>query len=461
MTAGRCWNTSIAAELQGVIGHEFSHILNGDMRLNIRLMGLLFGLLVIAIAGRTVSWYAPRRVSGRRGGGVGLLVLAGFAVMVLGYIGVFFGRLIQAAVSRQREILADASSVQFTRDTTGLRNALVKIGSVQGSRIRHPDAEEVAHMLFAPGMTRWFATHPPLVERIRALDPSFDPAEFRNLRLEVKPQPLGVVDVVTDGARAAVLLGPGGARARSSCDWTRARFPGLVGNPGTAEVHQAQAAAAVAAAATGCPAATAPAAPLRCCSRWCWTRRPAVRAVQLHRIRAAMGEDARESGSTNRSAACRAAAAGAEAAAARRDRARRCGKLPAETRAAAFSTASAALCRADGEIAIFEYALANAGADLPRRGLEPRRRPRGCPAAGRDDRNAGAVLGAGRPRSRRCDGCASWLTRTASRRLGLAKMPPFRPLPGWASALDRALRCLDGLAGRRKNRGSSRAWRRP
>jgi hypothetical protein len=157
-------------ELQGVIAHEFSHVLNGDMRLNVQLMGWLFGLFVVALIGRTLLRYAPR---GRRDGG--WLFVAALGVLVLGYVGLFFGRLLQAAVSRQRERLADASGVQFTRNPEGLKGALVKIAGVsQGSRIVEADAEQAAHMLFAPGLSRFFATHPPLTERIRALDPHFD-----------------------------------------------------------------------------------------------------------------------------------------------------------------------------------------------------------------------------------------------------------------------------------------------
>src|SRR5690606_32671683 len=109
------------AELQGVIAHEFSHILNGDMRLNIRLMGLLFGLLVIALIGRTVLRLSSRGRDSRKAWPI--LVIA-MAVLTIGYVGLFFGRLIQAAVSRSRESLADASAIQFTRDPTGLRGAL-------------------------------------------------------------------------------------------------------------------------------------------------------------------------------------------------------------------------------------------------------------------------------------------------------------------------------------------------
>ncbi|MGA8709351.1 MAG: M48 family metallopeptidase, partial [Steroidobacteraceae bacterium] len=154
-------------ELQGVIGHEFSHILNGDMRLNVQLMGLVFGLLVIAVLGRLVFYFAPR--GGDRRGNSGMAWVAiGLAIMILGYIGLLAGRILQAAVSRQRERLADASAVQFTRTPSGLKAALMKIAVLEeGSHLVAADAEQVAHMLFAPGLDRIFATHPPLLERIR------------------------------------------------------------------------------------------------------------------------------------------------------------------------------------------------------------------------------------------------------------------------------------------------------
>ncbi len=163
-------------QLQGVIAHEYSHILNGDMRLNLRLMGWLFGLLVIGLAGRGILRLTPR---GRNSKGLGPILAIALAMLVLGYLGLFLGRLIQAAVSRHRERLADASAVQFTRNPEGLKGALLKIAGVpdQGRLIAN-DAEQVAHMLFASGMTRFFATHPPLAERIKALDPGFDPASL-------------------------------------------------------------------------------------------------------------------------------------------------------------------------------------------------------------------------------------------------------------------------------------------
>jgi hypothetical protein len=169
-------------ELQGVIAHEFSHILNGDMRLNVRLLGWTFGLLAVAIVARVVLQTSPGSGGRSRKDGAGALMLAALAAMVLGYIGVFFGRLLQAAVSRHRERLADASAVQFTRNPVGLTGALLKIaGASAGSRLVAPEAEEVAHMLFAAGLPRLFSTHPPLEERLKALDPSFRASDLPKL----------------------------------------------------------------------------------------------------------------------------------------------------------------------------------------------------------------------------------------------------------------------------------------
>ena len=179
------------------------------MRLSTRLIGWLFGLLVLSMIARLILRHAPRGGGGRRGGGaVVVVVLAAAAVLALGYIGLFFGRLIQAAVSRKRESLADASAIQFTRDSSGLRNALVKIGAIEaGSKIREADAEEVAHLLFAPGVARAFQTHPPLVERIRAIDPGFQPEEFAAMRRRLlEEQAPGPEEAVTSAERGGAPL---------------------------------------------------------------------------------------------------------------------------------------------------------------------------------------------------------------------------------------------------------------
>jgi len=163
-------------ELQGVIGHEFSHILNGDMALNVRLIGLLHGLLILALFGRfllDIDW-AHGSIDRRSRSGV--VAVAGVVILAAGYIGVFFGRLIKAGVSRQRELLADASSIQFTRNLDGIGSALRKIGGLgedAGGQIDHPHAETLSHLFMAPARPSfaegWLATHPPLKERIRRI----------------------------------------------------------------------------------------------------------------------------------------------------------------------------------------------------------------------------------------------------------------------------------------------------
>jgi len=190
-----CLNYLNRDELQGVVAHEFSHILNGDMRLNIRLIGLIFGIMALSIMGRMLMFTSGGRSSGRndsRGG----LMLVGLGVFVLGLVGAFFGRLIMAAVSRQREYLADASAVQFTRNPDGIGGALKKIGGLaEGSRVDNPQAAEAGHMFFANaftgvGFAGLLATHPPLVERIRLLDPQFS-GQFPEVRpVSVGPEGL-------------------------------------------------------------------------------------------------------------------------------------------------------------------------------------------------------------------------------------------------------------------------------
>jgi len=167
-------------QLQGVIAHEFSHIFNGDMRLNLRLIGVLHGILIIGIIGyyilRSAS-YSGRRSRSDKGAG-GILAL-GMGLVVIGFAGTFFGRLIKASVSRQREYLADASAVQFTRNPHGIAGALKKIGGfMAGSKIENPGAQEVSHAFFSEGVSTvlhfLLATHPPLADRIRRIEPNWD-----------------------------------------------------------------------------------------------------------------------------------------------------------------------------------------------------------------------------------------------------------------------------------------------
>jgi Zn-dependent protease with chaperone function len=199
-------------ELQGVVAHEFSHILNGDMRLNIRLIGLLFGILMIGLIGRKILTHGR---FGGRNKGAGAVLGAALVAMVVGYVGLFFGRMIKAGVSRSREVLADASAVQFTRQTQGLAGALKKIGGLrEGARLNdRGDAEEVSHMLFGDGVgfSGLFATHPPLLQRIQALEPGFRGEELARLQSRwLAAPPSGLDEDVRmglDGHRGARLPG--------------------------------------------------------------------------------------------------------------------------------------------------------------------------------------------------------------------------------------------------------------
>jgi Zn-dependent protease with chaperone function/uncharacterized tellurite resistance protein B-like protein len=239
-------------ELQGVVAHEFSHILNGDMRLNIRLIGILHGILLIGLIGRIMLRMASnsgsRRSSRDSKGGTAYIALIGLSLMVLGYLGTLVGNLIKAAVSRQREYLADASAVQFTRNPGGLAGALKRIGAaVMGSTLKAPNAAEASHMYFAQGVWEGFtgltATHPPLEDRIRRLDPQWDgtyPAE-----------PVTSTQFSKGRDRVAGLVGEPATAAMSGEDSSQfvpvtvvAHAADQVGDP--SEAHRSYAAALVA-----------------------------------------------------------------------------------------------------------------------------------------------------------------------------------------------------------------------
>lgn len=219
------------SELQGVVGHEFSHVLNGDMRLNIRLMSVLFGILVLGLVGRTLigARHGARRSS--RNSGAAQVAMLGLGLLVIGYVGTFFGNMIKAAVSRQREFLADASAVQFTRDPSGIAGVLKKIGgSTTAARLTDPRADEMSHMFFgqtsAPmfGLGGLLATHPPIEERIRAVEPGWDGRFVFEMPEPTQPGPaagpaaaphgdrpgldaLHGVDLPGDGVQSALLSG--------------------------------------------------------------------------------------------------------------------------------------------------------------------------------------------------------------------------------------------------------------
>jgi len=237
-------------ELQGVIGHEFSHILNGDMTLNIQLIGLLQGLLLLALFGRFLADMDRVRDSSDSRERGNVLFLAGLAIVVIGYIGVFFGRLIKAGVSRQRESLADASSLQFTRNNEGIGRALRKIGGLgagTGGQIDHPHAESLSHMFLAPVRLNfadgWLATHPPLEERIRRIygrpmdflpapelvvsaEPAGGPQAAELPPLPFTTQPVAAAAAASSGSTAAPAASPVTGLAAAA-----AAMPAAIGRP--------------------------------------------------------------------------------------------------------------------------------------------------------------------------------------------------------------------------------------
>ncbi len=217
-------------ELQGVIAHEFSHIFNGDMSLNLRLMGVLHGILVIALIGYFILRSTLRAASSRKGGGaVVVLPVLGLTLIVIGYVGVFFGRVIKSAVSRQREFLADASAVQFTRNPGGVAGALKKIGGlVQGSLVMSPHAEQASHFFFSDGKLGkvrmalagrthfdFLSTHPPLADRIRRIDrswngayPKVEPVALSDLEPKAGPRDKRAAEIFTAlPAQLTALIG--------------------------------------------------------------------------------------------------------------------------------------------------------------------------------------------------------------------------------------------------------------
>lgn len=225
-------------ELQGVIAHEFSHILNGDMRLNIRLMGLLHGIFLIGMIGYFIlrmSFYSGGGRSRDSKGALPIMAL-GAGLAIVGFAGTFFGNLIKAAVSRQREFLADSSAVQFTRHPGGIAGALKKIGGfVTGSKVENPNAPQASHMFFGratSGFSAMFSTHPPLGERIRRIDPSWD-GGFP----ELPPQVVGALEAAT----APAVAGFAGAEADALAGADLENAVTQVGQPTPAHVEYAAA----------------------------------------------------------------------------------------------------------------------------------------------------------------------------------------------------------------------------
>ena len=215
-------------ELQGVVAHEFSHIKHGDMRLNIRLMGLIFGLMALVYLGWTiirVGFHSAAMARKKEDAGGLALVLPGLALVVVGGVGAFFGSLLKAMVSRQREYLADASAVQYTRNPAGIANALRRLGGV-GSSVKHKNAAESSHMFFGRGVSSLFATHPPIQKRVNAIDPG---GQWTSGKLppepEIQLESRGVQSVPSVGAAGFV-----GHAAVSAAQATKARVQDAVGD---------------------------------------------------------------------------------------------------------------------------------------------------------------------------------------------------------------------------------------
>lgn len=166
-------------QLQGVVAHEFSHILNGDMRLNIRLVAILHGILFIGLIGELLlRGSAVRSYRSNRNSKNTQIAVLGVAFLVIGGLGRFFGNWIKSAVSRQREYLADASAVQFTRNPQGISDALKIIGGYGPSAtVQSTSAAEMSHLFFGQAVNHingLFSTHPPLASRIKRIEPNWD-----------------------------------------------------------------------------------------------------------------------------------------------------------------------------------------------------------------------------------------------------------------------------------------------
>lgn len=222
-------------ELQGVVGHEYSHILNGDMRINVRLMAILAGILALGQVGGFMLRGA--RFSGRRGkgGGARAILAVALALFVIGYIGLFFGRLIKAAISRQREYLADASSVQFTRNPAAIAGALWKIKTGAGSRLVSSHAEDMSHMCIAESLrfSSFMSTHPPLDDRINAVDPHF---MTKKKYEKLKVPPGSSAESARDVPAAAMGFAGGDT---SPIVTTTEQVTASVGNPGAKHMEYA------------------------------------------------------------------------------------------------------------------------------------------------------------------------------------------------------------------------------
>ncbi|MDQ6974636.1 MAG: M48 family metallopeptidase, partial [Mariprofundaceae bacterium] len=172
-------------ELQAVIAHEFSHILHGDSRINMRMVGLLHGMTLISDLGSSLltGHISSHHYRKKKGSHPALWIL-GILLFLAGLLGMIAADLIKLAISRQREFLADASAVQFTRNPEAMAHALMTIGGYrQGSHLSHQNAASLGYFFFShtslkalqhpPKHKNWWASHPPLQQRIQRIMPSF------------------------------------------------------------------------------------------------------------------------------------------------------------------------------------------------------------------------------------------------------------------------------------------------
>ena len=269
-------------ELQGVVAHELSHVLNGDARLNLELLSVIGGITALAALGRFLvqltgdSSRSRSSWRSRRSGGGGILA-AGLVIWAAGAVGAFFGRLIRAAVSRQREFLADAAAVQFTRNPDGLAGALARIAQA-GSKVESAFAPEAAHLFFADGLSsRWFASHPPLEARIKKLVPQ---GFLRVMRKAAEPFAAPGPEEAPPVAALAGRAASSALGATPAAPLTAAAIVASVGNPAPRHVaHAARVLRALPAEVQ--PAAREPAAASALVRALLADGDPAARAAQL------------------------------------------------------------------------------------------------------------------------------------------------------------------------------------
>ncbi len=224
-------------ELQGVIAHEFSHIANGDTRVKTRIIGWVFGIAIVTVLGRILLeslWWAPRRRGRDDDNNAAMVMLAvGLGLVIVGFVGTMFARMVQAAVSRQREYLADASAVQYTRDPSGIGEALMKIGALGGeNRVQSAHATEAGHLFFSEAFRSGMASHPPLTKRIQRLVPEWN-GEFPRIKLTRpdarKPASSGRAAQGQSGRSGPIQTGPLG---RGPMGQGGIFGPGMIGLPG-------------------------------------------------------------------------------------------------------------------------------------------------------------------------------------------------------------------------------------